>query len=305
MAMLAGPCLSSALPLAAVAELEALLGKEEPLDYAADASSFPNAPDDSKRNRPRPLVPRPTPRAASNQRGASPPTPTTPSALFGEDDDDSFTRSSSSPQRKHANSSSWVQRAKQSSHRRRQREAAPAVSRLGVSLGGGGSGASGYSEASGGRSRDGVFAQARQRQPAHAAEAYGGETVVRIKERPGHGGGGGAGVGGGDASGGERGRDGRNGASKGGRTVFAASAGRKKWGGGRGSTAAEVSLPYSERRKRQHLSKSVARPQAGNAGVPRLPDEVCGSSGMRYTPPRSASSSSAAAAAAAALGGGP
>ena len=48
----------------------------------------------------------------------------------------------------------------------------------------GGSGASGYSEASGGRSSDGVLAQAQQRQPAHAAEAYGGETVVRIKERP-------------------------------------------------------------------------------------------------------------------------
>ena len=300
--MYPNPSLSSALPLAAVAELELLLGKEAPLDAAA-ASSFPDALlEDSKRNRPRPLLlvsgTPPAARNQRNQRGASPPTPMTP--LFGEDDDDAFTPSSSSPQRKQASASSWVQRAKHGSHRRRQREAAPAASRLGVSLGGGGSGASGYSEASGGRSSDGVLAQAQQRQPAHAAEAYGGETVVRIKERPGHGGGGGAGVGGGDASGGERGRDGRNGASKGGRTVFAASAGRKKWGGGRGSTAAEVSLPYSERRKRQHLSKSVARPQAGNAGVPRLPDEVCGSSGMRYTPPRSASSSSAAAAAAAA-----
>ena len=293
--MYPNPSLSSALPLAAVAELELLLGKEEPLDAAA-VSSFPDALlEDSKRNRPRPLLlvsgAPPAARNQRNQRGASPPTPMTP--VFGEDDDDSFAPNSSSPQRKQASSSSWVQRAKHGSHRRRQREAAPAASRLGASLGGGmsgGSGASGYSEASGGRSSDGVLAQAQQRQPAHAAEAYGGETVVRIKERPGHGGGGGAGVGGGDDSGGERGRDGRNGASKGGRTVFAASAGRKKWGGGRGSTGAEVSLPYSERRKRQHLSKSVARPQAGNAGVPRLPDEVCGSSGMRNTPRASSSS---------------
>ena len=181
----------SALPLAAVAELELLLGKEAPLDAAA-ASSFPDALlEDSKRNRPRPLLlvsgTPPAARNQRNQRGASPPTPMTP--LFGEDDDDAFTPSSSSPQRKQASASSWVQRAKHGSHRRRQREAAPAASRLGVSLGGGGSGASGYSEASGGRSSDGVLAQAQQRQPAHAAEAYGGETVVRIKERPGHGGG--------------------------------------------------------------------------------------------------------------------
>ena len=123
----------SALPLAAVAELELLLGKEAPLDAAA-ASSFPDALlEDSKRNRPRPLLlvsgTPPAARNQRNQRGASPPTPMTP--LFGEDDDDAFTPSSSSPQRKQASASSWVQRAKHGSHRRRQREAAPAASRLG------------------------------------------------------------------------------------------------------------------------------------------------------------------------------
>ena len=90
--MYPNPCLSSALPLAAVAELELLLGKEEPLDAAA-VSSFPDALlEDSKRNRPRPLLlvsgAPPAARNQRNQRGASPPTPMTP--VFGEDDDDSF-----------------------------------------------------------------------------------------------------------------------------------------------------------------------------------------------------------------------